>query len=492
MLVDEANSKRIFLIPIDKNQENRDINVDNIHSLISLIEAKLNKCAKDTNMPYNASILIVNGEKNYKKQRLIDELEKLKIRNYRERDFSPGESKSLGISVHFFKDKNSSIKVKLFPFSGNLIYFPIYPKIPGPKKNHAQGNSVEFSVKLDGANITLQYDGYENSCLNAITRYHTINPKSHSLTPIDKKWIEFLDEDREKILAAILTNIKESYPEKNYDRILIGGEFCFDPNTGFYGFFIHSIRGIKREKTEFLDNKKIHELAKQNHENLFSEAKENSVQIYFMRQWFSKIDTLPATELERKDLLHEMLSSLYGKDFAKKIQSGEIAANNIPEGVVGVEKADSNRPVIKIKFDQFKDLDMIKLNEFEQQHTRKRANVKITPDDLKNYCKAILTQSRLTKIKQYFCGENRGMTHTISWAIGDIIKELKQENQFRGVIQNNIITIKERLETEIKGHLESTLPLNSSNFGWFSVKPATVTPASSSKKPMEMIAFTKH
>jgi len=88
MLVYEANSKRIFLIPIDKNQENRDINVDIIHSLISLIEAKLNKCAKDTNMPYNASILIVNGEKNYKKQRLIDELEKLKIKNYRERFFT--------------------------------------------------------------------------------------------------------------------------------------------------------------------------------------------------------------------------------------------------------------------------------------------------------------------------------------------------------------------------------------------------------------------
>ena len=65
ILMYEANSKRIFLIPIDKGKKNMDISPENINSLTSLIEAKLEKCAKDTKNPYNSCILIVNGEKNY-------------------------------------------------------------------------------------------------------------------------------------------------------------------------------------------------------------------------------------------------------------------------------------------------------------------------------------------------------------------------------------------------------------------------------------------
>lgn len=462
ILVYEATLKRIFLIPIDKDKQ-RDIQPENTNSLISLMKEKLEKCAKeikkcakDSNKTYNATILIINGENIYNKKSLINELEKSNI-NYSETKFLPGESKNIGISVHLSKGKNSSIRVKLFPFSSNLIYFPYYPKIPDVKKNHKQTDKVEFSIKLDGRNISLQYD--KNDYLNAITCYHTINPKSPN--SMDQRWLKFLGEEQLKIFNEIFTKIKNSYPE--FERILIGGEFCSDHNTICSGFFIHGIRGIQGEKVEFLDIKKIHELSKESFPDFFSEAKENGVKMYFMRQWFNKIDSLPSNKEECKQLLGEVMSSLYGQDSFKK-------AKAIKNGLEGVVTVDINTywPILKIKFDQHQDLN------FDQLEKTKKS----TTFDLTKTYDDILTKSRLAKIENYFFEENQGMENTISWAIGDSIKELQARKLFAGAIKKNILRIKERLETNIKEHLEhlnkkGPTQLSSLNSAFFNVKDET-------------------
>lgn len=491
LLMFEVNSKWVFLFPIDKSEKNSDINPSNQDSLTKLIQVKLKKCKKNTKKPLNVSVLMVNGEKNYNEQSLIKKLEELGIKNYSQTEFSSVENKNIGISVYFSTDKSLPIKVKLFPFSANLIYFPTYPKISGPKensqqKNPLQENTTEFSVKLDGSNISLQY--HKDNYLNTITRYHTINPKSGRSTQIETKWQEFLQDNQQKIFSEIYTKIKESYSEKDYDRILMGGEFCSNVKNEFNGFFIHTLRGIKGEKIEFLDNQKIHECCLKSHEDLFSKAEANVVQIYFMRQWFSKIGSLPTTKKEREALLNEMMSSLYGQDFVTQIQSGKIAANSIPEGVVGVEKNGSNTPFIKIKFDQFKDLDITKLKELENSKKCKQAH--ISSDEVTKYSEAILTESRLTKIKQYALSENLGMTNTISWAIKDIIEELKQEECFNEKKFKKIQGLLVKKITEYLNKPSTSQPI-SSNAVFFTLKQQTGTLPSSSLDQKGVVSLTK-
>ncbi len=486
LLMFEANSKWVFLFPIDKSEKNKDINPRNQDSLTKLIQEKLKKCKKNSKEPLNASVLMVNGEKNYKEQSLIKKLKELGIENYSQAEFSSVENKNIGISVCFSKDISLPIKVKLFPFSANLIYFPTYPKISGPKENSQQKNTTEFNIKLDGSNISLQYD--KDNYLNTITRYHTINPESGRPTQIETQWQAFLQDNQQKIFSEIYTKIKEFYLEKDYDRILIGGEFCSNIKNGFNGFFIHTLRGIKGEEIEFLDNQKIHECCLISHEDLFSKAEPNEVQIYFMRQWFSKIGSLPTTKKEIEALLNEMMSSLYGQDFVTKIQLGKIAANSIPEGVVGVKKNGSNKPFIKIKFDQFKDLDITKLKELESSKKCKQAN--FSSVEVTEYLQAILTKSRLTKIIEYDRSESLGMANTVAWAIEDIVKELKQAGCSN---KEEFQKIQKLLVEEIEEYLKksSTSQPISSNAVFFTPKQQTGTLPSSSSEQKGVISLTK-